>query len=134
MMNLMMNFVPLMKLVTLAAEGGAKKSRGGLDIMLLMLLPVVGLFWWMSRSQKKKEQKRKDMLGAVRKGDKVVTIGGIHGEVTRLNEREIVLMVDKSKGIELRFARSAIATTKGGEAEGGAGESAQLNQEGGSRS
>ncbi len=113
-----MNLIPLMQLVTLAAEGGSKKPRGGgLDIMLLMLLPVVGLFWWMSRSQKKKEQKRKDMLAAIKKGEKVVTIGGIHGEVTRLNEREIVLMVDKSKGIELRFARTAIASARGGEGE-----------------
>ena len=128
-----MNLLPLMQFVALAAEGGDKKPRGGgLDIMLLMLLPVVGLFWWMSRSQKKKEQKRKDMLTAIRKGDKVVTIGGIHGEVSRLNEREIVLMVDKSKGIELRFARSAIASTKGGEAEG-AGASVGLSGEGGGK-
>ena len=127
-----MNLLPLMQLVTLAAEGGAKKPRGGLDIMLLMLLPVVGLFWWMSRSQKKKEQKRKDMLGAIRKGEKVVTIGGIHGEVTRLNEREIVLMVDKSKGIELRFARTAIASTRGGEGEGG-GDVDRLGEGGGGK-
>ena len=116
-----MSPVPLMQLVTLAAEGGAKPERGGWDIMLLMFVPIVGLFWWMSRSQKKREQKRKDMLSAVRKGDKVVTIGGIHGEITRLNDREVVLMVDKSKGIELRLLRTAIASTPGsGEGEGGA--------------
>ncbi len=76
------------------------------------------------------------MLSAIKKGDKVVTIGGIHGEVTRLNEREAVLMVDKSKGIELRLSRSAIAGPAGSKAsgEGAEGEQDRLSVEGGGNS
>jgi preprotein translocase subunit YajC len=126
-----------MQLAALAADGGGRKPQGmRLDMMLLMFLPIVGLFWWMSRSQKKREQKRKDMLAAIKKGDKVVTIGGIHGEVTRLNEREAVLMVDKSKGIELRLSRSAIAGPAGPKASGEGAEAEQdrLSVEGGGKS
>ncbi len=128
-----MNLMPVAQLLSQAAEGGGKPRGGGWDIMLLMLLPIVGLFWWMSRSQKKREQQRKDMIGSLKKGDKIVTIGGIHGEVTRLSEREVVLMVDKSKGIELRLLRTAIASAGGGK-EGDASDSGKSGGEGGHKS
>jgi len=92
------------------AEGEAKPASGGIEGILIMLVPIVFVFWWLSRSQKKREQERKKMLESVKKGEKVVTIGGIHGEVVRANEHELVLLVDKSKGVELRFARSAVAS------------------------
>lgn len=122
-------------LLFLAQEGPAKR-KPGMDMWLIMLVPIVIFFFWMTRSQKKREQKRKDMISAIKKGDKVVTIGGIHGEVTRLNEREAVLMVDKSKGIELRLSRSAIAGPAGSKAsgEGAEGEQDRLSVEGGGKS
>jgi preprotein translocase subunit YajC len=132
-----MDLLPLMKLAALAAAPGGKKPPGmDLGMMLMMFVPVVGLLWWMSRSQKKREQKRKDMIAAIKKGDKVVTIGGIHGEITRLNEREAVLMVDKSKGVELRLSRSAIAgpAAPKGSGEGAEGEQDRLSVEGGGKS
>ncbi len=89
----------------LAAEGP------GMDwtMLLIFAAPIVFVMWWISRSQKKREEERKRMVQAVQRGDKVVTVGGILGEVVRTSEREIVLAVDKSKGVELRFTRSAVS-------------------------
>ena len=124
----------IVAIVQLLAQESARKSKsGGWDVMLLMLVPIVIFFVWMSRSQKKRDQKRKDMLGTLKKGAKVVTIGGVHGEITRINEREVVLMVDKSKGIEIRFLRTAIASAAGSTA-GGEGEADRLSEGGGGTS
>ncbi len=119
----------LSMLLLLAQEAPGKPKGGGWDVMLLMLAPIVIFFLWMTRSQKKKEQKRKDMLMSARKGDKVVTIGGIHGEISRANEREVVIMVDKSKGIEMRFLRSAIASITNASGQRGGGEGDRGAQE-----
>ena len=104
----------LMIVLAGAAEGG--RRGGGLDVMLLMLVPIVFIFWFMSRSQRKKDQERKDMLGRIKKGDQVVTVGGVHGEIVRLNDREVVLAVDKSRGVELRLQRTAISSVSSSKA------------------
>lgn len=94
------------------AQEAPRGGGGGLqwDTLILMLLPVVVIFWLLSRSQKKREQERRDMLNKLKKGDQVVTIGGIYGEIVRLNDREVVLLVDKRKDVEIRFQRGAISS------------------------
>lgn len=47
------------------------------------------------------------MVSALKKGDEVVTIGGIHGTIRRITDEQVVLEV--SKGVEMTFLRSAIA-------------------------
>jgi preprotein translocase subunit YajC len=98
--------------------------------MLLTLLPFAVVIWLMFRGQKKKEQQRRDLLSKIQKGDHVVTVGGLHGEVVRLNEKEVVLLVDKSKNVELRFQRVSIAGLAG-EKDGEQG--TDTKQEGGSK-
>jgi len=75
--------------------------------LFLLLVGVWALFIFSSRKQKKKAQERKDQLSGIKKGDKVVTIGRIHGEVVALAEKTITLKVDK-KGTELTFDREAV--------------------------
>jgi preprotein translocase subunit YajC len=115
-----------------ASEGGGSQQPqgGGWDVMLMMLVPIILIFWLMSRSQKKKENERKDMLSRIKKGDHVITVGGLHGEVIRINEKEAVLLVDKSKNVELRFQRVSIAGLAGTKDE--AGQNNGTKQEGGS--
>ncbi len=51
------------------------------------------------------------MLAALKKGDKVVTIGGIHGVVSSVKEKTVIVKVDDNAKIE--FTRSAIASVEG---------------------
>jgi preprotein translocase subunit YajC len=99
-----------------AAQEGGRGAGGDLTPFLLMIPAIIFLLWWMTRSQRKREQERKEMLSRLKKGDKVVTAGGIHGEIVRLSEHEAVLAVDKSRGVELRFQRSAISGVTGSKA------------------
>ena len=97
----------------LLAEAAKKAPSGGggmkWDVLLLMILPMVAIFWLLLRPQKKREQERKAMLAELKKGDCVTTVGGMYGEIVRLNEREATLLVDKRKGVEIRVMRSALS-------------------------
>lgn len=58
------------------------------------------------RSQKKKEKEKADMLEALKKGDKIITIGGIHGTVVQMGDTSVTIEIDKSA--RLRVEKSAI--------------------------
>jgi preprotein translocase subunit YajC len=109
----------------LAATAEERPRGGGIEMMILYLVPLFLVFYFLFiRPQRKRDQERREMLSRLKKGDKVVTAGGIHGEIVELRERDVVLAVDKRKGIELRFQRSAIASVVGSKApvDGGTGE------------
>lgn len=66
------------------------------------------IFWWMiDRPHKKEEKKRQRMLESLKKGDKVVTVGGMYGTITRLSEKKVVLKV--CENVEVEFLRTAIS-------------------------
>ena len=116
-------------LVTLAAQ--AADQQGGLMPTLIMLAPLILVFYFLLiRPQRQKEKERRAMLDRVKKGDKVVTTGGILGEVVRVGEREIVILVDKEKNTRLRVLRTAIYGIIGPEA-GEGGTPAETSKEGG---
>ena len=79
--------------------------------LLLPLVVVGGMMFFMSRSQKKQQQQRQDLLNSMEVGSGVVTIGGLHGVVSEINEEKSTVVID-CEGIFLEFNRSAIATVK----------------------
>lgn len=74
-----------------------------LMIVLLVVMVVV-----MTTGQRREKKKRQSMLAALKKGDKVQTVGGIIGTIVDIREDEIVLKVDETANTRLRFNRSAI--------------------------
>lgn len=74
---------------------------------IIMLVIFYFLFY---RPQKKEQQKRADMLGNLKKGDRVVTIGGIHGTITGFSEDTVTIKV--AEKVELDFNRAAVASVK----------------------
>ena len=79
---------------------------------LVSFLPIILIFvvfyFFLIRPQKKKEDTRKQMIAAVKKGDKVVTIGGIHGTVTQVDEHSVLAQVDSNT--KLRIDKNALAS------------------------
>ncbi|HAZ22996.1 MAG TPA: preprotein translocase subunit YajC, partial [Firmicutes bacterium] len=65
-------------------------------------------YFFMIRPQQKQQKKRQEMLNAIGVGSDVVTIGGIHGKVTELNEDTVLIEVNK--GMTLKMLRSAIGS------------------------
>ena len=95
-----------------AAASGAGGVIGMIGTMLPMILLVVVLYFIMIRPQRKKEKELKAQIDAMRVGDKVVTIGGICGKVTKIKYDYIYLETGNVGTPEdrsvLKFERSAI--------------------------
>lgn len=91
--------------------GGAQDGGSPIGLFLPLVLIVVLFYFMMIRPQRRQEQQRKAMLGALKKNDHVVTIGGIHGVVTSIkpDDDEVVIRVDESSNTKLRVTRSSIA-------------------------
>ena len=79
--------------------------------VLPVLIMVVIFYFMLYRPQKKQQKKRQVLLDSLKKGQKVLTIGGIHGEIVTLSEDTVVLRV--AEKVEMTFARSAIAQVLG---------------------
>ncbi len=71
-------------------------------------LVFVVFYFLIIRPQNKKQKEMKNMIAGVKKGDKIVTIGGIHGTVHAVKEGTVVVKVDDDCKIE--FSKSAVAT------------------------
>ena len=71
------------------------------------LLMGLVFYFMLYRPQKKEQKKRADMLSALRRRDKVVTLGGICGEITKVNENNIILKI--ADGIEVKVIKGAIS-------------------------
>ena len=72
-----------------------------------ILLMVVIFYFLLWRPQKKQQKERASLLGSLKKGQKIVTIGGTYGEIVELDDEKVKVQV--SEKVELTFARSAIA-------------------------
>ncbi len=90
------------------------QQSGGSGGLLGLLLPLVliGLvfYFFIYRPQQKREEEHEEMVANLEQGDKIVTIGGIHGTVQRIDEDSILAQID-SKGTKIRVDKQAIASS-----------------------
>jgi preprotein translocase subunit YajC len=104
----------MIRLVTLLAQttqptGPPPPSAGDTFKVFLPLLLAMVVFWWiMSRSRSKEQKRYQAMLSAMKRNDRVQTIGGIIGTVVDVRDNEVVLKVDETNNVKMRFIRSAI--------------------------
>jgi len=84
----------------------------GQDSLMGFVMPLVLMFavfyFLLIRPQQKRQKERNNMLNALQKGDKVVTIGGLHGTIVELTDDTATLKV--SDNTRLVFERTAINT------------------------
>ena len=94
----------------------ATSTTGSFGSLIVTVVLMIGIFYFfLIRPQNKKQKEMEKMLAALKKGDKVVTIGGIHGVVSSTKEKTIILKVDDNTKLE--FNRSAIASVVNPEAD-----------------
>ena len=85
-------------------EGGGASSL----VSFLPLVAIVAIFYFLIlRPQNKKQKETQKMLGALKKGDRIVTIGGIHGVIQSVKESTIIVKVDEN--VKLEFNRGTIS-------------------------
>ena len=107
--------------ISSAYAQGAGGGGSGLEAMLPLVLIFVVFYFLLIRPQQKKMKDHKQMLGNIRRGDIVITGGGITGKVTKVdNEHEVT--VEIAKDVRVKVQRSLISgvQTKGEPVKGGA--------------
>lgn len=97
-----------------------------MSTILYLLLFFVIIYFLLIRPQQQQQKKRQEMLNSVRVNDEIVTIGGIHGRVTRITENEIIIRVDEKT--DLKIDRSAVGRIKTHEEEEEEEESAEESE------
>lgn len=92
----------------------AQDAVGGLTSGLGGLLPIVLIFgimyFLMIRPQQKKMKMHREMVSSLRRGDQVVTQGGIIGKVTKVKEGDNEVEVEIAKDVKIRVIRQTITT------------------------
>ena len=97
----------LMILLMAPQQGG--DGGGGLMSTMIMFALIIGIFYFLIlRPQQKRQKERKILLEALKKGDKVLTSGGMHGTISGLDEKTVLIQV--GDGIKLKFDRSAVTS------------------------
>ena len=87
---------------------GQGDKGGGINPIFLLLAMVVVFYFFMIRPQTKKAKLQKQFLQNLQKGDKVVTIAGIHGTVNKVNE-DGTMMLEINPGSYIKIEKSAIS-------------------------
>jgi preprotein translocase subunit YajC len=103
-----MNSFVFSLLLGASQAAGTGGSGNLLSTFLPFILIIVIFYFLIIRPQNKKQKETQKMLAAIKKGDKIITIGGVHGVISTVRESSVVVKVDDTTKIE--FSRSAIAT------------------------
>lgn len=85
--------------------GGAQ--GGGLSSIIPMILIIVVFYFFMIRPQMKKAKEQKKFRENIKVGDKIVTIGGIHGKIAEIADTTFIITVEA--GVKLKIEKSAVS-------------------------
>lgn len=84
--------------------------KSGGSVQLLMMGAIMLVFYmFMIRPQAKKAKMQKTFINDIKKGDKVVTIAGIHGIVNRVNDDNTTIQLEINPGSYMKIEKSAIS-------------------------
>ena len=100
----------LFDLLTAGAPGGSS-GQGGSPMILwgMFLLIFLIMYFLMIRPQSKKQKEQRTMLESLKKGDKILTAGGIIGTIAGIKEKENILIVKISDTVKIELARRSVA-------------------------
>ena len=96
-------------LYAFATNPDAPQGSGGIAAFFRFFLIMVIIYFLMIRPQTKRQKEKQNMLGALKKGDKVITIGGIHGTIAGIKNQGKILVLKIDKNLNININRSAIA-------------------------
>ncbi|MDV5120505.1 MAG: preprotein translocase subunit YajC [Candidatus Scalindua sp.] len=88
----------------------APQGNPMMQFLPLLIIMFAIMYFLIIRPQKTKEKKRLELISNVRKQDRIVTTGGVHGVVTSVKENEVLIRVDDAKDVKLKIDKSAITS------------------------
>ncbi len=91
---------------TLLQAAPAAQQGGGWSMWVMLLLIFVVMWFFMIRPQKKQQKELQNFRDALKKGDKVVTIGGIYGTICEVKDNTVLIEVDNN--VKIRVSKQAL--------------------------
>jgi preprotein translocase subunit YajC len=92
-----------------STQSGAAGGSGGMLSILPFILIMLILYFLMIRPQSKRQKEKRIMIEAIKKGDRIVTNGGIHGTVVGLKNQGKIVVIKVDKNTSLTIIKSSIA-------------------------
>jgi preprotein translocase subunit YajC len=87
--------------------GGSAGSSGGFGAMVPLILMFAIFYFLLIRPQQKKQKEHRHMIGNLKKGDRVITSGGLYGRITGITETVVTLEI--SEKVRVKVGRGNIA-------------------------
>ena len=94
-------------------SSGETRSADGFGSMIPFFIIMAVMIYFMFRKQKKEQKQRQEMIESVKAGDKVLTIGGIYGEIVTVKEQSFIVKIADNTRIEIM--KSAVSSMPAGE-------------------
>ncbi|MBN8702110.1 MAG: preprotein translocase subunit YajC [Bacteroidetes bacterium] len=91
----------------MAPPAGSKGAENPIMQLLPIILIIVVFYFFMIRPQLKKSKEQKKFRESIKKGDKIITIGGIHGKIADINEK--TFLIDVGGGVRLEIEKQAVS-------------------------
>lgn len=101
-----MNALNLIQFILLQ-QAAAPKKGSGMSSLIFILLLVLIFYFFMIRPQSKQNKEQQRFRESLKKGDKIVTIGGVHGKIAEVHETTVDVEVEN--GVKITFEKSAIS-------------------------
>ena len=107
MTGMLVTFLAALSGCAVLPEG--TEEQGGFDwTLIVFIVLLVGVFYFLIiRPQRRQQKKHQELMQELKRGDKVITTGGIYGVVETLSDDSIVLKIES--GATVRISRSSIA-------------------------
>jgi preprotein translocase subunit YajC len=88
-------------------------AQGGFDMTMILMWVMIGVIFWffILRPQKKRQQEIQNFRNSITIGSRVVTSGGIYGEVRAIEDVDNILVIEIAKGVNIRVDRNSVYAT-----------------------
>lgn len=96
----------LLFLLMAPAESGQGAGGGSMTLIFILLLLLI-FYFFMIRPQQKKQKQIEEYRNQLTKGDKIITIGGLHGKITDVQEK--VFVIEIADGVKITIEKAAVA-------------------------
>lgn len=87
--------------------GAAGQGAGGFSSLIPIILMFVIFYFLLIRPQQKKSKEHREMINRLKKGDRVITSGGLHGRITAVNDT--TMTVEIADKVRVKIARGNVA-------------------------
>ena len=87
-------------------------GSGGIQQFMMIGLIIIVFYFFMIRPQMKKAKDEKQFKESIKKGDKVVTIGGVHGKILEVNDKTFMMEIDNNVKVKIEKSGISAEATK----------------------